>query len=56
MQKAQTVQTKEQLSPETTQEQIQRLILERQNVGGQNARVIKEKDGRFLYVEWPPPA
>jgi len=52
----QTVLTKEPLRPETTKAQIQRLILERESVGGLNAKVVREKEGRFLYVEWPPPA
>ena len=50
---SQTAQTKQPISDDITDEQIQQLIDERGRLGA-TCKVVKENNQRFLVCEWPP--
>lgn len=49
------VSTKEQLPPDLTNEEIQRLVAERHSVGASEVTIEIQDDGkRYIVTKWPP--
>ena len=46
--------TREELAPNITEEQIQKLIAEKTRVGATRCEVVNEGGKRFLVCEFPP--
>ena len=49
-----SVETREPLADEITEEQIKQFIDEKKGAGATSCKVEKENDKRFLVCQWPP--